>query len=82
MITVKELQLKRVDTSNNALDEIEKRILAREEINYRELTYNLTGCVDAGYIISKLKEAGYAVKRQTGSDLHGDSWDYLNITWD
>lgn len=36
----------------------------------------------ADYIISDLKQNGYEVKREKGSDQRdGDSWDYLGIDW-
>lgn len=83
MITVEKLKEIRLQGLSKVLEELEEVIISKNLSGITVITYNLTkqqGAM-ANAMIEELKKAGYRVKRSQGSDMRGESWDFLSIDW-
>lgn len=81
MITVAELQQNRVTKSQAALKDIEHIILRADAQGKRFIQYDLTTQVDTQTIVTELAKAGFKATLHKGTDMRGESWDYIHISW-
>ena len=83
MITVAELQSRRLSGIDKVLETIESKIIAAEDRGIQEIPFDVhsfsNNMIDE--LIRQLNVAGYRVKRNRGSTFN-DSFDILCIRWE
>lgn len=85
MINAKELKAKRDTAIATFFVALEQKILDANSKGLLTVSIERPAYISSqdfgGRIVTTLKEKGYGVRRNQGSDMR-ESWDILNITWE
>lgn len=81
MITVSELQTRRVADIKKILEDIERKIVNEENNGRRSLNFYLKANAPVSELVSELDRHGFEVQHKSGSDQRDGDWSYLEIRW-
>lgn len=83
MISAKELRERRLLGLQSLMEEIEAKVVEAAEKGHGSVVFHLqkTQVVIGNDAVNALEDAGYDVLRSRGSDMRGESWDFITIKW-
>lgn len=81
MITVSELQTRRVADIKKILEDIERKIINEENAGRRSLNFYLKANAPVDDLMAELDRHGFDVQHKSGSDQRDGDWSYLEIRW-